>query len=120
MRVLVVPHALEGGLAQGSLVGPLRPGDLADELGLAPHREPRLRARRLAHSERAVRALPLAQLLGQESEGVLLQARADPAGEMERLLLASAKLRSPLVVIAHEHRADPLGATALAGDVAPD
>src|SRR5262249_30318010 len=91
-RVLVarVPHPLEGGLAEGADVGPLRPGDLADQLRLAPDGEPGLRTGRRPDGEGALRALSLVQLPRQVVDVALLQARADPAREVEGLGLALA------------------------------
>src|SRR5215211_638391 len=119
-EVLVVSHALEGWLAKGPLVGPLRPGDLADQLRFAPHRKARLRTGGAPDIERAVWPLALVKLLRQEVDLLLVQAGADAAGEAEGLLLAALQLRASLVVVADQQRAHPLGAPPLAGDVATD
>src|SRR3954453_717766 len=62
-RVLVVAHPLEGGLAERALVRPLGPGDLADELRLAPDRGLRLGAGWLPDVKGALRHLALTELL---------------------------------------------------------
>src|SRR5262249_61086505 len=113
-----VPHPAEGGVAGGADAGPLRPGARADRLGLAPDGEPGLRTGRRPDGEGALRALSPVQLPRQVVDVAPLQARADPAREVEGLGLAPAKLGAPLIVEADEQRADPLRSATPARDVA--
>ncbi len=65
-------------------------------------------------------AFARAELAGESLDQLLGEARADAAGEVERLGLVLAELGGTPVVVADQQRADAVGPPALAGDVAAD